>query len=103
MGPVGGVISIIALSQIKKTGQKGKGIAIAGIIVGFLVIVVVIAIAALSVIFSTLLWPTFQSNIHKSTYCYKAFNCTSNYDGTKTCDYMDEYGEIQEVVCNEDE
>ena len=103
MPPVGGVVSIIALNQIKKTGQKGKGIAIAGIIVGFFAIVAIIAILAISVILSTLIWPSVESNIHRSTYCAQAFNCSSNYDGTQSCNYMDEYGEIQEVICNEDE
>ena len=33
------VVSIIALSQIKKTGERGRGLAIAGIIIGLLSIV----------------------------------------------------------------
>ena len=35
----GVVVSFIALSQIKKTGERGRGLAIAGIIIGLLSIV----------------------------------------------------------------
>lgn len=41
-GIVGVIMCIIALGQIKKTGQKGKGLAIAGIIIGLLPILFVI-------------------------------------------------------------
>ena len=43
--PLGVVFGFVALSQIKKTGEKGKGLAIAGIIIGILAIVVFIGIA----------------------------------------------------------
>ena len=32
---IGGIVSLVALTQIKKTGEKGKGFAIAGVIIGF--------------------------------------------------------------------
>ncbi|MBB4071768.1 DUF4190 domain-containing protein [Leucobacter sp. OH2974_COT-288] len=32
---VGAILSLVALSQIKKTGEKGRGLAIAGAIIGF--------------------------------------------------------------------
>jgi hypothetical protein len=35
----GVVVSFIALSQIKKTGERGRGLAIAGIVIGLLSIV----------------------------------------------------------------
>jgi hypothetical protein len=41
--PVGLIISLIALGQVKKTGQKGKGLAWAGVIVGVLGTVLIIA------------------------------------------------------------
>ena len=49
--PVGGIIfGHIALSQIKRTGQGGRGLAIAGLIAGYilvaLTVVLVIALAA---------------------------------------------------------
>lgn len=33
---VGAIISLVALSQIKKSGEKGRGLAIAGAIIGFI-------------------------------------------------------------------
>ena len=41
--PLGVVFGFVALSQIKKTGEQGKGLAIAGIIVGLVIIVGFIA------------------------------------------------------------
>ncbi|MDN4615378.1 DUF4190 domain-containing protein [Leifsonia sp. F6_8S_P_1B] len=51
---VGIVLSFIALSQIKRTGEQGRGLAIAGIIIGFAqvligIIVTVIVFIALGV------------------------------------------------------
>lgn len=37
---VGGIISIVALVQINRTGEGGRGLAIAGIIIGFALFVV---------------------------------------------------------------
>jgi uncharacterized membrane protein len=51
---VGIILSFIALSQIKKTGEGGHGLALAGVIIGFvvtaiyivyIVVVVIVAIA----------------------------------------------------------
>lgn len=39
----------IALSQIKKTGEKGRGLAIAGLIVGYAGIAIGIIVAAISI------------------------------------------------------
>ena len=48
--PVGFILGIIALSQIKKTNEKGRGLAIAAIIIGaifflFLILMVFVGIA----------------------------------------------------------
>ncbi|MGA1837552.1 DUF4190 domain-containing protein [Herbiconiux sp. 11R-BC] len=46
------IIGAIALSQIKKTGESGRGLAIAGIIIGaigvifWIIIIIVVAVAA---------------------------------------------------------
>ncbi|WP_382303785.1 DUF4190 domain-containing protein [Herbiconiux sp. UC225_62] len=45
------ILGFIALSQIKKTGESGRGLAIAGIIIGgigviFWVVIIIIAVAA---------------------------------------------------------
>jgi len=47
--------------------------------------VAVVAIAAIGVVFTTLIWPTIRTNILRSTYCSQAWNCTCS--GTnKYCD-----------------
>lgn len=54
-GPVGLILGIISLSQIKKSGQQGRGMAIAGIVIGavtallWIVAVIVIIVAAAEV------------------------------------------------------
>ena len=57
---VGIVLGFIALSQIKRTGDKGRGFAIAGIVIGFIELVlgiiltiVFVAIAANSTVITT--------------------------------------------------
>lgn len=47
MNIVGAIICIVALSQIKKTGESGKGLAVAGIIIGFLPVIIFLGIFAL--------------------------------------------------------
>jgi peptidyl-prolyl cis-trans isomerase B (cyclophilin B) len=44
--PLGLIFGFVALSQIGKTGQSGRGLAIAGIVVSVLSIVAVIALFA---------------------------------------------------------
>ncbi|NQX29966.1 DUF4190 domain-containing protein [Microbacteriaceae bacterium VKM Ac-2854] len=46
---VGIILGFVALSQIKRTGERGRGLAIAGIIIGFVSIVVVIIAVIASV------------------------------------------------------
>lgn len=43
IGPLGVIFSAIALGQIKKTGERGKGLAIAGLIIGIVGTVLLIA------------------------------------------------------------
>lgn len=49
--------------------------------------VAVVAITAISVLFSTLIWPTIKQNIMRSTYCSGAFNCQCNDGGSCQCEY----------------
>ncbi len=42
LGPVGAVLSAIGLKQVSETNEKGKGLAIAGIIIGIAVIVIMV-------------------------------------------------------------
>ena len=37
--------------------------------------VAVVAIAAIGVVFTTLVWPQIRQNILRSTFCSQAFNC----------------------------
>ena len=60
--------------------------------------VAVVAIAAISVVFSTLIWPTIRANIMRSTWCSQAFNCSApDENGMSTCTYCT--GEGEEVDC----
>ena len=69
--------------------------------------VAVVAIAAISVVFSTLIWPTIKANIMRSTYCSQAFNCQpTNSDGMYECNYCTEgtrgeNGELLNQDCNQ--
>ena len=65
--------------------------------------VAVVAIAAISVVFSTLIWPTIKANILRSTYCSQADNCHSCDGGTCTCTYYTKDGETAEVQCSRKE
>ena len=35
-GPVGAILGFVSLGQIKRTGEQGRGMAIAGIVIGIL-------------------------------------------------------------------
>jgi hypothetical protein len=54
IGPILGLVfGFIALNQIKRTGQGGRGLALAGIIIGVLVIVAGIVLVFLGAIFGS--------------------------------------------------
>lgn len=63
--------------------------------------VAVVAIAAISVVFSTLIWPTIKANITRSTYCSQAYQCTACDGGMCECKYLDNNNEEQTVSCPE--
>jgi hypothetical protein len=49
--PIGGIIAgAIALNQIKQTGENGRGLAIAGIVIGAVYIVVVLLIVIITAV-----------------------------------------------------
>jgi len=78
------VFGIIALKQIKKSKEKGKGISIACIIVG----VILILLEGLSLIgFMAMENASFNDTL----YCSEVKDCVKNEDGTSTCNYMDMY------------
>lgn len=51
--------------------------------------VAVVAIAAVGVVFTTLIWPGIKANITRSTKCSQAFDCSDSTTNTdmKTCKY----------------
>ncbi len=59
--------------------------------------VAVVAIAAVGVLFTTLIWPNIKGSLVASTRCSSAFNCNCGTSGTSkvcTCNYYDENGDI---------
>lgn len=65
--------------------------------------VAVVAIAAVGVLFTTLIWPSIKSGILAQTKCSQAFNCKDNTNGTLTCNYYNDNGEVAKdtVVCDD--
>lgn len=49
--PLGIVFGHISLSQIKKTGEEGRGLAVAGLVISYLITVLTIVVVLLSVVF----------------------------------------------------
>ncbi|KUH98512.1 cyclophilin [Mycolicibacterium acapulense] len=49
--PLGIVFGHVSLSQIKKTGEEGRGLAIAGLVIGYLVSVLTVLVVVISVVF----------------------------------------------------
>lgn len=64
--------------------------------------VAVVAIAAIGVVFTTLIWPSIKANITRSTKCTQAFNCEQcSAGGMCTCYYCTDDGckNTAEVKC----
>ena len=61
--------------------------------------VAVVAIAAVAVVFTTLIWPSIKLNILNSTKCAQAHYCAPAVDGVSDCEYLDEDGKNQSVRC----
>mgnify|MGYP004548444629 CR=1 FL=1 len=62
--------------------------------------VAVVAIAAIGVVFTTLIWPSIKANITRSTKCTQAYSCNCPGDGGLcTCKYLNEKNEEQDVQC----
>ncbi len=55
--------------------------------------IAVVAIAAIGVVFTQLVWPAIKSNITRSAHCSEAFNCScTTGQPTCTCSYLTENG-----------
>lgn len=64
--------------------------------------IAVVAIAAIGVVFTTLIWPSIRENIRRSTNCSQAFNCSEEVkDGMRTCKYCfdTECTDVRDVQC----
>jgi hypothetical protein len=68
--------------------------------------VAVVAIAAIGVVFTTLIWPSIKANIQRSTYCSQSFSCgTCSANGQAKCKYCPNSngsvscGDPQEIDC----
>lgn len=62
--------------------------------------VAVVAIAAISVLFSTLIWPSIRNNITRQTHCTAAYGCTPGENpNVVNCYYLDDEGEEKEITC----
>lgn len=64
--------------------------------------VAVVAIAAISVVFSTLIWPSIKANITRSANCSQAYSCdcsSAGAGGLCDCKYLDSNNEEKDVQC----
>lgn len=64
--------------------------------------IAVVAIAAIGVVFSTLIWPQIKGNITRNMHCSQAFDCEPADNGMNKCRYCkdDECTETLEVMCS---
>lgn len=61
--------------------------------------VAVVAIAAISVVFTTLIWPSIKANIVRLTHCSEVISCGQCNDKTCTCTYVNNDGKTEDIQC----
>lgn len=65
--------------------------------------VAIVAIAAVGVIFTTLIWPAIQNGLRKNTYCTQAYACDTSQctkaDSTMSCKYTADDGNAKSITC----
>ena len=63
--------------------------------------IAVVAIAAIGVVFSQLVWPAIKANITRSAHCSEAYNCGAPdaKSNLMLCSYLDESNQPQSVSC----
>jgi len=66
--------------------------------------VAVVAIAAIGVLFTTLIWPSIKGSLTASAKCSSSFNCNCGSDGnaaTCECSYYDDDGNVaaDKITC----
>lgn len=60
--------------------------------------IAVVAIAAIGVVFTQLVWPAIKKNITRSAHCSEAYSCTGTGD-LLWCNYLDESNTPQSIQC----
>lgn len=123
-GIAGLIVSIVALKQIKKTHEKGKGLAVAGVVlssisVAFVAILLFIVsfmygffVSMIGVIDSTIDDMELEQSMEDRVCSYGDYYYTgrygqdgyiscgpTSYSGYYVCEYVDEYGDLEEVTC----
>ena len=68
--PLGIVFGHIALSQIKRTGEDGRGLAIAGLVVGYIFTAILVVYLIFVVIFLGALGSALNDSTYESDYSY---------------------------------
>lgn len=105
---IGWILCIVALIQIKKTGEKGKVLAIIGLVWGVLVVVI---IAAILLLFVNVVWPGVKESATNLIVCSvgpdKSVNeentnivCGSVNDGKYICEFTFTSGESKTITCD---
>lgn len=61
--------------------------------------VAVVAIAAISVLFSQVIWPMIKTNIINQSKCTAAYACECNGGNTCECVYLNDSGGEDKVTC----
>lgn len=87
LGIVGTIVSIVALCQIKKTKEKGKGFAIAGIIIGLIPLVAIILVTIFVMVF---VGPATRANVILTTACSN-IDVNGNYYNSDENIYCENY------------
>ena len=66
--------------------------------------IAVVAIAAIGLVFSQLVWPAIKKNITRSSHCSEAYKCDTNCtNNICTCHYLDENNADATVSCPQQE
>ena len=63
--------------------------------------IAVVAIAAIGVVFTQLVWPAIKRNITRSAHCSEAYNCVCSKSAGSLCDckYLDEDDSSHSIQC----
>ena len=119
------ILSIVGLDETKKYGEDGKGLAIAGIVISCITLLMTIviyffvgmflgligSISMMSSIYEDLYIPE-ETSMEDKVCSYGDYYYTgrygqdgyiscgpTSYSGYYVCEYVDEYGDLEEVTC----